>query len=333
MKLSKCFPIASVAFLISVSAISTGPAQVMETAKKEGKVVWYTSMGVDDSQPFAAAFMKKHLEIKVEVVRASSEKLLNRILTEVRAGRYLFDVVTLSGFEAHIAQKQGLLGKYVSPQSKAYPKGFKDPEGYWTDIWDNYYAVGYNTSAVKKTAAPKSWQDLLDPKWKGKFGMDDEEYEWYAGMMEAWGEEKAKSFMRSLAKQDIQWRKGHNLLAQLLVAGEFPLAMSYAHRVDQQKKKGAPVEWVKTTDPIIVALHPTGIGSRSEHSSAAKVFIDYMLSLEGQKLIQSFHRTPAHPELAASGGDKLPLLPVAPSVADRYKKYIDEFRQVFFEGK
>jgi iron(III) transport system substrate-binding protein len=321
------------AFLISALAFSTGQAQLMETAKKEGKVVWYTSMGVDDAQPFSVAFSKKYPFIRVEVVRASSEKLLNRLMTEVRAGRYLFDVVTLSGFEAHIAQKQGFLGKYVSPESKVYPKGFKDPEGYWTDIWDNYYAVGYNTSLVKRGEAPKSWQDLLNPKWKGKFGMDEEEYEWYAGMLEAMGEEKAKAFMRALAKQDLQWRRGHNLLAQLLVAGEFPLAMSYAHRVDQQKKKGAPVEWITTTDPIIVSIHPTGIGAKAEHPNAAKLFIDFSISLEGQKLIRSFNRTPAHPDLAGSAGGKLPLFPVAPSVADRYKKYIDEFRQIFFEGK
>src|SRR5713226_2611711 len=108
--------IASVALLILLPCFSQADAQQVEAAKKEGKVIWYTSMGVDDSQPFGASFTKKYPEVKVEVVRASAEKLLNRILTEVRAGRYLFDVVTLSGFEAHIAQKQGLLGRYVSPE-------------------------------------------------------------------------------------------------------------------------------------------------------------------------------------------------------------------------
>jgi len=321
--------ITSVALVILLSCFSQADAQQLEAAKKEGKVIWYTSMGVDDSQPFGASFTKKYPEIKVEIVRASAEKLLNRMLTEVKAGSYLFDVVTLSGFEAHIAQKQGLLGKYVSPESKVYPKGFKDPEGYWTDIWDNYYAVGYNTKMVKKDEAPKSWQDLLDPKWKGTFAMDDEEYEWYAGMLEAMGEEKGKNFMRTLAKQEIQWRKGHNLLAQLLVAGEFPLAMSYAHRVEQQKKRGAPVEWIATTDPIIVSLHPIGLGAKAEHPNAARLFIDFTISKAGQQLIQSFNRTPAHPELQAGPASNLPLYPISPSVADRYKKYIDEFRAIF----
>jgi iron(III) transport system substrate-binding protein len=333
MRLSKYFSIASVASFISALSLSTSQAQLMEDAKKEGKVVWYTSMGVDDSQPFGTAFSKKHPYLKVEVVRASSEKLLNRLLTEVRAGKYLFDVVTLSGFDMHIAQRQDLLGRYVSRESKIYTKGFKDPDGYWTATRNNYYVVGYNTGLVKKTEAPRRWQDLLDLKWHGKFGMDEEEYEWYAGMLEAMGEEKGKAFMHALTKQDIQWRKGHNLLAQLLVAGEFPLALSYAHRIDQQKKRGAPVEWITTTDPIIVSINPAGIGAKAEHPNAAKLFIDFFLSLEGQKLIQSFGRTAAHPDLASSAGGKLPLFPVAPSVADRYKKYIAEFRQIFFEGK
>lgn len=320
-----------------VSFPQWGETQDIEAAKREGKVVWYTSMGVDDSQLFAKAFSKNYPDIRVHVVRASSEKLLNRILTEARTGKYLFDVVTLGGFEIHSAQKHGLLGKYVSPESVVYKDGFKDPEGYWTDIWDTYYVIGYNTKKVTKEEAPRSWEDLLAPKWIGKFAMEEEGYEWYAGMLQAMGEEKGKAFMHALARQDIRWRRGLNLMAQLLVTGELSLAMSYAHGIDQKKKKGAPVEWVTTTDPVIVALHPMGIGAKADHPDAAKLFIDFALSREGQSLIQSFARTPARPDLDFSASQvdlsKLALFPIPPSAAENYQEYVEEYRRIFSRKK
>ncbi len=310
---------------------ATDPA-ILEAAKREGKLIWYTSMGVDDSQPFAKAFERKYLFVQVEVFRLSSEQLLNKILTESRAGQARFDVVVLSGFEAHIAVKQGLFGRYASPEHPAYPRVFKDPDGLWADFWDNYYVIAYNTQLVSKADAPKTWEDLLHPRFKGKIGMDNEDFEWYAGMLEAMGADKGRRYMMALAAQQPEFRKGHSLLAQLLTAGEFPLAITYAHRIEQLKKKAAPVEWATTTDPIIVSLHPVGLSARAPHPNAGKLFIDFSLSEEGQRLLLTFNRTPARPGLA-SGAERLKLFPVAPSVADRFRQYIAEFNETFFKQK
>ena len=196
-------------FVFAPLGLSQTREQLIEGAKKEGKVVWYGSLSLEDVKRLADAFEKKYPFIKVEPFRASGEKLANKILTETRAGRHLYDVVATGAFEIWPLYKRNLLGKYVSPESKPYGAEFKDPQGSWVDLYDNYYVVGYNTSLVKKNDAPKSWEDLLDPKWKGKFSMDNEDYEWYMALLAFMGEEKGKSYMRRLAAQDIQWRHGH----------------------------------------------------------------------------------------------------------------------------
>lgn len=151
------------------------------------------------------------------------------------------DLATLSEVDALMENK--LLGTYVSPEAKNFHPEFRDPQGYWTGIYANYYVLGYNTKLVSQKDAPKSWEDLLNPKWKGKISIDQEEYPWYATLIKVWGKEKTQKYMKALAKQDIQWRKGHTLIAQLMSAGEFPVAIVYAHRIESMKKRGAPVEW------------------------------------------------------------------------------------------
>ena len=135
---------------------------------------------------------------------------------------------------------------------------------------------------MPKERAPKNWDDLLDPQWKGKIAMDEEMYSWYAAMAVAWGE-KAQHFMKALAKQDIQLRTGQSLIAQLMASGEFPMAMVLAHRIEQMKEQGAPVEWVTTLDPVTVSLHPVGVAAKAPHSNSAKLFIDFVLSKEDSK--------------------------------------------------
>lgn len=143
--------------------------------------------------------------------------------------------------------------------------------------------IAYNTKLVSKDHTPKSWDDLLDPRWKSKIPMDEEMYSWYTAMAVVWGREKAQRFMRALAKQHIQLRSGQSLIAQLMAAGEFQLGMALAHRIEKMKEQGAPVEWVTTLNPITVSLHPIAVATKAPHSNAAKLFIDFVLSKEGSR--------------------------------------------------
>jgi iron(III) transport system substrate-binding protein len=315
----------------SASAQTDHTAKLVEGAKKEGKVVWFTSMNVTESKPLADDFEKQYPFIKTELFRASGEKIQNRVTTEVRAGKAEFDLVSISEIGTLIEAKA--VSPYVSPESKAFIKEFKHPEGYWNAVYSNYYVPGYNTRQVSEKDAPKRWQDFLDPKWKGKISMDQEDYPWYVTLLAAWGRERTQKYMSALAKQDIQWRKGHTLIAQLMSAGEFPVAIVYAHRAESDKKKGAPIEWVHTVDPIVAAVNSVGLGAKPKNPNSAKLLIDFILSKKAQEKIRSFNRVPARgdvePPSPKMDQSKIKLRVVPPDTATRYNEYVKEFRAVF----
>ena len=251
-------------------------------------------------------------------------------MNEARAGKVLFDLVAVRGLETHQLVKARLLQPYVSPESAAYPAGFKDSKGYWVDYFDSYNVIGYNTQLVVREQAPKSWEDLLDPKWKGKIALDEENFSWYGAMAQKWGKEKTQRYMRALAKQDIQLRNGQTLIAQLMAAGEFSVAMVLAHRIEKMKEQGAPVAWVTTLDPVTVSLHPIGIAAKAPHPNAAKLFVDFILSKDGQQLLLSIERTPARPGIDTKmEARKLKLFPMPPELGERYEQFQKEFREIF----
>ena len=304
--------------------------KLIDGAKKEGALVWYMSASIEDAQAILLAFSKKYPFLKTDFFRAGSARLFNRIMNEARAGKVLFDLVAVRGLETHQLVKAGLLQPYVSPESAAYPAGFKDSKGYWVDYFDSYNVIGYNTQLVARDQAPKSWEDLLDPKWKGKIALDEENFSWYGAMTQKWGKEKTQRYMRALAKQDIQLRNGQTLIAQLMAAGEFSVAMVLAHRIEKMKEQGAPVEWVTTLDPVTASLHPIGIAAKAPHPNAAKLFVDFILSKDGQQLLLSIERTPARPGIDTKmEARKLKLFPMPPELGERYEQFQKEFREIF----
>jgi iron(III) transport system substrate-binding protein len=304
---------------------------LIEAAKREGEVVFYTSMSISESKPLVDRFEQKYPFLKGHLLRATSEKVLQRILTETQAGRWDFDVVALS--EVGILRERNLIAPYISPQSKAFVAEFKDPKGYWTAVYNNYFVIGYNTAKVPAQAAPKDWQDFLDPKWKGKISMDQEEYEWYATLLDAWGRERTQRYMTALAKQDIQWRKGHTLIAQLMSAGEFPVAIVYAHRIEQMKKEGAPVEWVNTLNPVVVSTNGIAISAKAPHPNTAKLFTDFVLSKEAQELLRGFNRIPSRSDVdpisPKMDQSKIKIRVVPENLPSRYGDVVKEFKSVF----
>jgi iron(III) transport system substrate-binding protein len=320
----------SLAFPAGSVAQDNHTARLIEGAKKEGSLIWYTSTSIEDIKRLFDAFTKKYPFIKTEFFNAGSARVFNRILNEARAGKVFFDLIAVRGVETHQLVKGGFLQPYVSPEASSYPQGFKDTKGYWVDYFDAYNVIGYNTKLVPKERAPKSWDDLLDPSWKGKIAMDEEMYSWYAAMAVAWGKERAQRFMKALAKQDIQLRTGQSLIAQLMAAGEFPMAMVLAHRIEKMKEQGAPVEWVTTLDPVTVSLHPIAVAAKAPHSNAAKLFIDFVLSKEGQQVVLAIGRTPSRPGIDTKMQAKnLKLFPIPPELGENYNQYQKEFRELF----
>ena len=139
--------------------------------------------------------------------------------------------------------------------------------------------------------------------------------------------------MRAIAKQGIQWRKGHTLIAQLMAAGEFPLAVVYAHRIEEMKQRGAPVEWVNTVNPIVVTVNAAGISAKPQHPNAAKLFYDYLLSKPAQQRLRSLRRIPARPDVEPFSSrmeqSKLKLQVEPPQTGPQFNQTIKEFREIF----
>lgn len=312
--------------------------EVIEGAKKEGKVVFYTSLTIQEIDQVAVPFTKKYPFLKVEPFRGNSEQLLQKITLEERAGRPQHDVAQFDAFEEWQLQKLGLLQRYKSPEAKDYPNIYKDPDGYWTAMYANYLVLGYNSKQVKEEELPKKWEDLLSPKWKGeKFAMDRDEGVWYGALALYWGKEKADKFMKALALQDPSMRKGHTLIATLLSSGEFPLGLVYAHRAEEMKTKGTGIDWIPL-DPIVVTPNLLAMGKNTAHPNAAKLLIDFCLSKEGQTILQQQqYRTVISPDIPPLSPKmdpkKLKLFLADKRVADQHDKFSKEFYDLFMKGK
>jgi len=162
--------------------------KMLELAKKEARVSFYTTMGADEAKMLADAFQSKYPSMRVEITRLGSERLLQRIITESRAGSHLFDAVTNSGMEIYLLTKMGLLTRYTSPEFSLFMADSKDPAGRWVDLYSNLRMIGYNTRLVPKEKVPKRYEDLLEPGWKGQIGFPEGQYSWYATMLKVLGE-------------------------------------------------------------------------------------------------------------------------------------------------
>lgn len=310
--------------------VEVDQAKILEGAKKEGRLVYYTSMTLSDSSLVVNKFEEKYPFIKTEVYRAGGDKLLNKILAEVRAKKYLADVCSAAINHTQPLKKEGYLEQYRSIELAAYPDNLKDPEGYWTSMYLMTHVLGYNTRMVSAGDAPKAYADLLAPKWKGKISMDMLDAEWFGGQLEIMGEKKGLEFMKKLAAQSPIFRNGHNLQTQLMAAGEFPIAVNlYGHSVESFKALGAPVEWIPI-EPVVTSMHALAATSKGSHPNAARLFVDFVLSKEGQMLIRSFHRIPPRLDVAPDPPRLLKgfkLFPFGPSLGER----INEFNQLYTE--
>jgi iron(III) transport system substrate-binding protein len=319
------------AAVLAVSPSSRG--QGVDAARQEREVVWYTAMTTPDAEPLRKAFQARYPFVQVTILRQPGEKIRTRILTEARAGKHLWDVVSFNHLDMDALDREGLLAAYASPESRTgFPAGAVDPRGHWAAIYVRQFVIGYNLKAVPAAEAPKRWEDLLEPRWKGKFAMDEDESEWYAAMLDVLGRERGTAFMRALARQNPQLRRGHSLLSKLLVAGDFPLALVHAAEVEEAKRSGAPVEWARELDPIITSPSQVAVSARAPHPGAARLFVDLLLSVEGQTIIRSRGRVPARADLPGAEADPrapLKVRYVDPRLAREMDRSQREFREIF----
>ncbi len=216
--------------LLVLSALPARAASIEDSAKTEGEVVLYSSLNNEQIVTLVDALKKKYPFIKPSFYRGTSDRVLQRAATEAKAGRNAVDVVTAAGFQLQLMKESGLTQKYIPPEASFYNEGFKDPDGHWVSVHSLLNSMAYNTELVKPKEAPKKYEDLLTPRWKGRLGVNLQDPEWYVNLQRRWGKEKARNFLKALAAQQPGVRDGHNITAQLLAAGEFQaVSNTYAH--------------------------------------------------------------------------------------------------------
>src|SRR5262245_19907306 len=186
--------------------------KMIEGAKKEGRLVLYTGMETDEAGIFTKEFTKKYPFVKTDVFRSAGEKVQARFIVEHRANTHFADVFQTSIVQVYQLKNLGMLARYVSEEAPAFAEGFKDPQGYWTTFYQIPYVIGYNTRMVASKDIPGSYDDLLQPKWKGLISLETEEYQWFYQVLQIMGRDKGLEFMKKFAGQNLQMRKGHTLL-------------------------------------------------------------------------------------------------------------------------
>ena len=326
--LLKCMAVAASMFIIAGAAWAQ---DVKTLAEAEGKLMFYASFNATDSKILIDGFKQLYPKIDAAFYRATDALMMERILTEGRSGRNLWDVMMTSSFYGYNLKKRGMLAAYDSPERKFYRDGYKDPQATWTSIFTNYGAFGFNTRNVAKTSIPKSYNDLLKPEWKGNIGIDSRAYEWFGTMVKAMGDEKGLAYMRELAKQ-VSLRNGRTILSQLVAAGEFKGALSaYSAQFEQMKPAGAPVDWVYL-NPVFANIHPTGISAKAPHPNAGKLFVDFVLSKRGQELVRNMNRIPDRSDTPPEQmrfieGVKPAFAPN--EVLENFEAYVKTFHDIF----
>src|ERR1051326_710463 len=280
-------------------------ARILAGAKKEGVANVYTSETVEDLAALSAAFQSKY-GVKLNVWRGSAENILQRTVVEARGGRFDVDAIETGATTMESLQREQLLQAVNAPAlADLKPEAIR-PHHEWTGTRYNVLVAAYNTGAVNKADLPKSYEDLAQPKWKGKLGIEAESSDWFGALVTALGEEQGLALFRKIvAGNGMSARKGHTLLANLVISGEVPLAISaYLYKAAQLKSRGAPIDWFGIP-PVVARFEGAGVARRAPHPYAAMLFLDFMLT-DAQALLAKRHFSPASAKVAPDPDAALP---------------------------
>lgn len=308
--------------------------KILAAAKEEGSLTLYTSLEVKNLQYLIPPFEKKY-GIKVNVWRAGTSMVLQRTMTEAAAGRYVVDVIHFGAPQLEALAREKILQPVQSPLFSELMAAAVPAHHEWAGTILQLYVQAYNTKLIKKADLPKTYEDLLDPKWKGKLGIEAKSESWYATLLQAMGEEKGKKLFHDIVTRNgMSVRYGYSLLDNLVIAGEVPLALTvYQHMPQAAKEKGAPIDWF-ALKPTIARFNGIGIARHAPHPNAALLFYDYMLSSTGaQKAFAAMGYVPANTKLPSNLGTTLDIKLVDPvEELDHVEKWNKSFDEVFGNG-
>jgi len=332
----RCF--AAAGLWIALGALTwsatAGAQSLLEAAKKEGKVVIYGSLESGIMEAIEKAFTKKY-GIPIDYFRASSNKTLDRVLTEARVNRTVSDVVVTNSGPMQLLKKDKVFAKYISPEAARYPDEMKDPEGLLSPIY-RMVIVGilYNTKLVKPGEEPKSLEDLLTPRWKGKWVMPDPSRHfttgvWVRNLEQLYGKDWL-GMARKLADAKPILAESFIPAAQKITSGEALAGITYLKYVYIMGKDGAPLDYVRLPK-MLADSHQIGIQAKAPHPNAARLFEDFFISRAGQEIMaregEFVTAKGVYPPI--KGADKIQAIQMHELDRKQYKKWAGEFHKMF----
>ncbi len=314
--------LAALAAAVTMSAGAHAATQeLIDAAKKEGQVTWYTTQIVNQLVvPIQNVFEKKY-GVKINYLRGNTGDVIQRVLNEFTAGRIECDVFDGLSTVATLERTPGVVLKWLPDEAKDYPKERVDPNGYWIATYIAVSVPGINTDLVKPGTEPKTWEDLLDPKWKGKIawssaGSSTSGSGFVGTVLDAYGQEKGMDYLRKLAKNTmVNIPVASRQILDMVIAGEYAIALQISnHHAWISAKQGAPVKWLPMS-PAMVNSGNVSVAARAPHPNAAKLLADFLVSPEGQAIYRDSGYIPAN--------SKVP--PLDPSLVPDDKRFSGKF--------
>jgi iron(III) transport system substrate-binding protein len=326
-----------VALLILLSALNRWDLEAQEdlVAKAQGErdLIVYGTALAGQFDRFSEPFKRRYPFIKTQYSRTTGEALTSKILREVAARQLEVDVILINNYTHRILMKKNIITSYRPPTAANFPAGFIDKQGFWVGFYLVPYAITYNTTLVQKASAPKSYDDLLNPKWQGQISLEREEYLVTQAHAQYLGAARATEYFKKLARQNLVLVNGHSNQGMLLAAGEFPIiAYSDIARTEELKKKGAPVEWVRA-EPHITVLVSAALTRESRHPAAARLFMNYLAGDEGQREILNIDKPPALPKFRPDYLSGVNLYPADWTLSDAYEEHNKLYREIFWQRR
>jgi iron(III) transport system substrate-binding protein len=290
---------AAVALLVVAAVCVVSTQDRVAAAKKEGSLTLYTTIAEKDLPTLIKPFESRY-GIKVNVWRAGTSNVLQRAVQEAAAKRYDMDVVHIGSPEMEALAREQVLLPITSPVQQDLQPGSVPPHRQWAATLLSVWVQAYNTKLIKKESLPRTYKDLLDPKWKGKLGVEGKDEDWFASVVDVMGggESGLKFFRDLVAINGLSVRQGHTLLNNLVVSGEVPLALNiYNYMPEQAKKKGAPIDWF-ALEPAIARSNGVGVARHAPHPNAALLFYEYLLG-DAQQYFVSMDYVPSNMKVAS----------------------------------
>jgi ABC-type Fe3+ transport system substrate-binding protein len=295
--------------------------RLTEGAKKEGSLLFYTTYPNEYASLLVEGFRSRY-GVKVNVWRARSEIVLQRVLAEARAGGLAADAITVFAPAAETLRRENLLQEVRSPYHEDLIPSAVPAHREWVATLQHVIVQAYNTEMIRKADLPRTYEDLLEPKWKGKLAIEGDDHEWVSSVIADMGQGGAAFFRDLVANNGLSVRSGHTLLTNLVASGEVPLALAvYQYSVEQAKKKGSPIDWFVIGRAVSIA-NGIAVPKTAPHPHAALLFYDYILSPQGQRVLAGIGYVPTSVKVESPvKGVNLKFLDAATLVDEQEKSF------------